>query len=55
MALFFTESSKIVLTQQIAYGKRTPVLYRRFRVAIRTKLSLLTTDKSSKHLLKLEI
>jgi len=53
--VFFAESPKIVLTQPIAYGKRTPVLYGHFRVAIRSSPSLLTTDKSSKHLLKLEI
>jgi hypothetical protein len=55
ISVFFEESSKIVLTQPIAYGKRTPVIYRRIRVAIRRTFSLLTTEKSSKDLSKLEI
>jgi len=55
ISVFFAESSKIVLTQLIAYGKRSPVIYRRIRVAIRITFSLLTTEKSSKHLLNLEI
>jgi len=52
---FSAESSKIVLTQPIACVKRSPILYGRFHVAIRASFYLLTTDKSSKHLLKLEI